>query len=324
MKSLLTLLFFMFISTVATVAQKTVQNDSNTPLHLLQPEYKTPYGIASDEDIGKSIERVFQYIQANTPACMVDSKTNKVITDYKNLPPEAQLERGHFRIASYEWGVTYSALQIAAEATGDNRYSDYVKERFDFLSQIFMPAKQAYYDNGAIDRQMLQFTEPKALDDAGAMCAAMIKVQMKERNLKYKPLIDNYFNYIMYREYRLSDGTLARNRPHQNTVWTDDMYMGIPAIAQMGRYASDNNNKFFSEAVKQVKLFSEKMFVPEKRLFRHGWVESSGEHPSFFWGRANGWAMLAMCDVLDALPANYQGREDILNILRSHIQGVVS
>jgi rhamnogalacturonyl hydrolase YesR/lysophospholipase L1-like esterase len=157
------------------------------------------------------------------------------------------------------------------------------------------------------------------------MCAAMIKAQMKDGRLKCKPLIDNYFNYIMYGEYRLSDGTLARNRPHQNTVWTDDMYMGIPAIAQMGRYASDNNNKFFSEAVKQVRLFSEKMFVPEKQLFRHGWVESSGdEHPSFFWGRANGWAMLAICDVLDVLPANYQGREDIMDILRSHVRGVVS
>jgi hypothetical protein len=165
MKNLLTL-SFMLISTVAIVAQKNLQNDSNTPLHLLQPEYKTPYGIASGEDVRKCIERVFQYIHANTPARIVDSKTNKTITDYRNLPPEAQLARGDFRIASYEWGVTYSALQIAAEATGDSRYSDYVKERFDFLSQIFIPARQAYYDNGTIDGQMLQFIKPKALDDA--------------------------------------------------------------------------------------------------------------------------------------------------------------
>jgi rhamnogalacturonyl hydrolase YesR/lysophospholipase L1-like esterase len=315
---------FLFPLCMGIFAQNKVQNDSNSPLHLLQPEYKTPYGVVTEMDIKAVIDKVFTYINANTPARVVDSKSNKIISDYNNLPPEAQIERGVFRIASYEWGVTYSALQTAAEATGDSRYFDYVKERFDFLSQIFTPAQKAYYNNGAIDAQMLQFIKPKALDDGGAVCAAMIKAQMTDRRLRYKPLIDNYFNYIMYNEYRLSDGTLARNRPQRNTVWTDDMYMGIPAIAQMGRYASDNNNKFFSEAVKQIQLFADKMFVPEKQLFRHGWIESSAEHPAFFWGRANGWAMLAMCDVLDALPLNYQGRENILNVLRSHIKGVAA
>ena len=40
---------------------------------------------------------------------MVDKNTGKVITDYATMGEEAQLERGAFRLASYEWGVTYSA-----------------------------------------------------------------------------------------------------------------------------------------------------------------------------------------------------------------------
>ena len=39
----------------------------------------------------------------------------KVITDYANMTADAQLERGAFRLASYEWGVTYSAMLAAAE-----------------------------------------------------------------------------------------------------------------------------------------------------------------------------------------------------------------
>lgn len=34
------------------------------------------------------------------------------------MTADAQLERGAFRLASYEWGVTYSAMLAAAEATG--------------------------------------------------------------------------------------------------------------------------------------------------------------------------------------------------------------
>ena len=299
-------------------------NDSNTPLHALQPDYTGPYGILSEDKIKAAIDRVCAYLEQCTPARVVNKNTNAVITDYENLPAEAQLERGIFRLASYEWGVTYSAMQIVAEATGDKRYLDYVHERFRFLSTVFPHFKKAYYEHGTTDPQMARIIYPKALDDAGAVCASMIKAQLKDKDPDMKNMIDNYFNFIMYKEHRLSDGTLARNRPYKNTLWLDDMYMGIPAIAWMGRYASDNNNKFYSEAVKQIKQFAGRMFVPEKGLFRHGWVESSTEHPSFFWARANGWAMLTLCDVLDALPENYPERNDILRLLRSHIEGIAS
>lgn len=319
-------LFFFVAIGLTSFAQnkKTEINDSNTPLHLLKPEHKIPYGTLSEEQIKADIDRVCGYLEQCTPTRVVNKNTNAVISTYENLPAEAQLERGTFRLASYEWGVTYSAMLIAAEATGDKRYLDYAHERFNFLSAVFPHFKEAYYKYGTVDGQMRQIIKPQALDDAGAVCAAMMKAQLKDKSLNYKDMIDNYFNFIMYKEHRLSDGTLARNRPHKNTLWLDDMYMGIPAIAWMGRYASDNQNNYYAEAVKQIKQFSERMFVPEKGLFRHGWVESSTEHPSFFWARANGWAMLTLCDVLDALPENFNGREDVLKLLQTHIKHVSS
>ena len=162
---------------------------------------------------------------------------------------------------------------------------------------------------------MLQILTPHALDDAGAVCAAMMKAQMKDKSLKLQDMIDNYFHFIMYKEHRLADGTFARNRPYHNTLWLDDMFMGIPSVALMGRYASDHNDKYYQEAVRQILQFAERMFVPEKGLFRHGWVEGMKDHPAFHWGRANGWAILTMCEVLDVLPANYPGRDQIINLL---------
>ncbi|MBQ5879901.1 MAG: glycoside hydrolase family 88 protein, partial [Alistipes sp.] len=35
-----------------------VQNDSNTPLHLLQPAYNTPYGPLTVEEIKADLDRV--------------------------------------------------------------------------------------------------------------------------------------------------------------------------------------------------------------------------------------------------------------------------
>ena len=299
-------------------------NDSNTPLHLMKPAYKVTYGELTPEQIKTDIDRIFTYIDSETPARVVDKNTGKVITDYTTLDVNSQLERGAFRLASYEWGVTYSAMLAAAEATGDPRYMDYVTGRFRFLSEVAPHFKRVYKEQGDTDPQMKQILTPGALDDAGAVCAAMIKASAKNPSLPVKDLIANYFDFIMNKEYRLADGTFARIRPQHNTLWLDDMFMGIPAVAQMSLYAPQDRQKYLSEAVKQFLQFSERMFIPEKGLYRHGWVESSTDHPAFCWARANGWAMLTACELLDVLPDNYPQREKVMNYFRSHVRGVTA
>ncbi len=319
--SLFSLLFF---SSSYTQKQKKKEliNDVNTPLHLLQPDYKVPYGMLSVEQIKKDMDRILYFLDEATPARVVNKETGNVITDYDKMDANAVLDRGLFRLASYEWGVTYAAMLAAAEATGDESYKEYVSKRFNLLAEIAPHFKRLMNDYGVIDPQMKQLLTPHALDDAGAMCAAMIKAQLIDSKNELRSIIDNYVNYIMYREYRLGDGTFARNRPQQNTLWLDDMFMSIPAIVQMGKLTGEN--KYYNEAVRQVIQFSNRMFVPEKGLYRHGWVESMQDHPSFHWGRANGWAILTLTEVLDALPEKHPSYQNIMDQYRAHIQGIVS
>lgn len=304
--------------------KKTVVNDSNTPLHLLQPAYQGTYGDLTPGQVKKDIDRVFAYIDKETPARVVDKNTGKLITDYTTMGEEAQLERGAFRLASYEWGVTYSALIAAAEATGDQRYMDYVQNRFRFLAEVAPHFKRVYEEKGTTDPQLLQILTPHALDDAGAVCAAMVKVRVKDRSLPVDGLIENYFDFIQNKEYRLADGTFARNRPQHNTLWLDDMFMGIPAVAQMSRYDKAQKEIYLAEAVRQFLQFADRMFIPEKDLYRHGWVESSTDHPAFCWARANGWAMLTACELLDVLPEDYPQRAKVMDYFRAHVRGVTA
>lgn len=297
-------------------------NDANTPLHLLQPAYKVPYGMLTGDAIKKELDRILHFLDEATPARVVDRSTSKAITDYAAMDANAALERGLFRLASYEWGVTYAAMLAVAQATGDEAYRKYVTDRFNLLNETAPHFKRLMNDLGVIDSQMKQILTPHALDDAGAMCAALIKAQLSNNEMDFRSLIDNYINYIMYHEYRLSDGTFARNRPQQNTLWLDDMFMSIPAIVQMGKLTGEA--KYYNEAVRQVRQFSQRMFVPEKGLYRHGWVEGMSEHPSFHWGRANGWAILTLTEVLDVLPQSHPGYEEVLAQYRAHIRGITA
>lgn len=303
------------------VAQAQVVNDMTTPLHLLKPDYRIPYGELTAERVKADIDRVFAYIDAHTPVRVVSG--GKEVTTYKKLPADAELDRGAFRIGSYEWGITYQALLDAARITGDTRYRDYVLRRFRFLSEV-APAFLKRDGDEIKDAQLEQILHPRALDDAGTMCTAMMKARKGDGSLKLESLIDNYFKFVEEGQYRLPDGTFARHRPQRNTLWLDDMYMGIPTVAYRGVYDSASGNRYFDEAARIYRQFVERMFLPEKGIYRHGYVEGLQQQPTYHWARANGWALLTTCELLDMLPAEHPQRPFVLNQLRLHVKGLAA
>jgi unsaturated rhamnogalacturonyl hydrolase len=319
----LALSLLLFVYNTITAQPGAPKNDVTVPLHALQPDYPVPYNAMSKEEIRKTIDKVFDYLNSTTPAELINKTTGSQIGYASQVDTNTIIKPGDFRLFSYEWGVTYSALLLAAETTGDEKYSAYVKQRFDFLAK-WLPIVKEKVPATNIRRNNLfsQPIQPRALDDAGAVCAAMIKATNSGLSTGLRPQIDNYIDFIANKEYRLADGTLARNRPQKNTIWLDDLYMGVPALAQMGKLTGDN--KYFDDAVKQVRQFSQRMFNKEKGLFMHGWVESMADHPAFYWARANGWALMAMAELLDVLPENHSGRQLVLQQFRDHVKGLTS
>lgn len=337
------ILYQLFLCFSLLFAQSAV-NDNNTPLHLMKPAYRVGYGIPTVDEVKQVMDRVLNYIDQETPAMLVDKRSGQEVTKLNNINEHSQLRQGGFRLTSYEWGVTYSGVLAAYEATGDASYIEYVQKRHRLLADIFPSFQQLHRQGRQFDVNIRRVVDPHALDDAGAVCCSMIKTLVREKlktacqsTTSLRPLIDNYADYIINKEYRLADGTFARLRPQKNTVWLDDMFMGIPAVAYMGLLTGEQ--RYYDEAARQVLLFAQRMWMPEKKLFRHGWVEDSHHsapegaaplgqrdsfHPAFHWGRANGWAMLTLCEVLDVLPADHPKRAAILQLLREHAEGLAA
>lgn len=305
----------------ATDTKEAGKGGNDAVLHLLAPEYPVTYAVPTAEGVKAKMDTVLEYLVEATPMKIKDTKTGEELTDLSELTPNHTFD-GKYRLSCYEWGVTYSAMLAAAKATGDPRYEQYVKDRLKYMCEINPALKEAYAKHGKLHPTMLKMVDPRALDDGGAIAAAMMKASVEDSTLHLEPMIDNYMDYVLHKEHRLSDGTFARNRPQHNTMWLDDMFMGVPSLAVMGTYKNDP--KYYDEATAQIKGFAKRMFVPEKKLFRHGWVESMKDHPAFFWGRANGWAILTMCEVLDQLPENHPDRPYVLDLLNQHVQGLAA
>lgn len=296
--------------------------DTTVPLHAIWPDYPVQYKPATEEQIIETVDRIYSYLNTSTPMVLLSSETKEQVTDFGSYTGNTEFEAGDFRLVSYEWGVTYAALQLLGEVTGDPKYIDYSTDRINFIADIVASHREQLAANSDLKTPVESLIHPGALDDAGAMSAAMIKLSEAgyTENDHLNWLVENLVGYIHNDQFRLSDGTLARNRPQDNTLWLDDMFMSIPALAQMGVRTGDS--KYFDDAVKQVVQFSKRMFDEEKGIYIHGWVQGMEDKPRFHWGRANGWAIMAKVELLSVLPESHPGYNVVLEQLRKHIRGL--
>jgi rhamnogalacturonyl hydrolase YesR len=307
-------------STALPQAAPSRGNDVNTPLHNLAPGYPVPYGVPTADAIKGILDKVLTYLDATTPAQFANRVSGAEVNVRDKADTSIGFKQGDFRLTSYEWGVTYSGMLLAGEVTGDQRYTQYTRQRMEWMAAAVPAFRDLYQRTPSGSNPLRQMIDPHALDDAGAMCAAMIKTLRTGGATVLRPVIDHYIDYISNKEYRLADGTLARNRPQKNTLWLDDLYMSVPALAQMGKLTGDR--KYYDDAVRQVLQFSQRMYNKELHLYMHGWVEGMTVHPEFHWARANGWALMAMTELLDVLPENHPGREPVLQQFRDHVAGL--
>lgn len=288
-----------------------------------KPIYPVPYLTPTSASIEDALHRILGFAQTAMPARAIDPKTNATIIDFSKAPPGATLDRGEgngFQPLDYTMGVTHSGMLLCAEVTGDRHFSDFVEKHMQFLhdAQPYFKAAAAAAPGGR--NPFGGMLNPDSLDASGSMCAALIKARQANVGPDQIDIINRWIDYIHTKQFRLADGTLARHRPQDQSIWADDLYMSVPALAGMGKLSGDK--QYFDDAIKQVRQFAHYLFVPAKGIYMHGVNLDQPDNPEFYWGRANGWAMMADCELLDALPQDYPGRDDVLNILRAHIKGI--
>ena len=85
------LVLTLYCGSINAQDQNEPANDVTTPLHLLQPDYPTPYGEPSIESIKIVLDKVYNYLDQVTPAKVVD-KNGEEITDFSKLNEETALQ----------------------------------------------------------------------------------------------------------------------------------------------------------------------------------------------------------------------------------------
>lgn len=126
---------------------------------------------------------------------------------------------------------------------------------------------------------------------------------------------------------RTSEGAFWHKLRYPHQVWLDGVYMACPFYVEYALkfMEGDAQKAAFDEIVNEFAVAAARTYDPATKLYRHAWDES---HSMFWcdpatgqsqhcWGRALGWYTMAIVDVLDTLPADYAGRQTLIDILRT-------
>jgi len=132
---------------------------------------------------------------------------------------------------------------------------------------------------------------------------------------------------------RTKEGVYWHKAIYAYQVWLDGIFMGLPYRCLTARdlLSAKKAKKIYDDAVDQISKTYERTLDPKTGLNRHAWDETRemfwadkqtglSQH---CWGRAQGWFTMALIELLDAMPENYERRNEVIELLRKDLDAVM-
>jgi unsaturated rhamnogalacturonyl hydrolase len=215
---------------------------------------------------------------------------------------------------NYEQGLILESFYRVYKTSGEKKYFDYIKKNIDYYVE----------DDGTIKTyKMSDFN----IDNV-APGRVLLHLYKETKNEKYKKAADS-LKYQMSIHPRTKEGGYWHKKVYPYQMWLDGLYMAEPFLALYGN--KFNESEIFDDVAKQFSLIHKYLKDDSTGLYYHAYDESkkmpwadktTGKSPNF-WGRAMGWFMMALVDVLDYLPEDHKGRNEIIDILKNLSESLI-
>ena len=132
---------------------------------------------------------------------------------------------------------------------------------------------------------------------------------------------------------RTKEGVYWHKAIYAYQVWLDGIFMGLPYRCLTARMLlkPKKAQRIYDDAVNQISKTYERTLDPKTGLNRHAWDETRemfwadketglSQH---CWGRAQGWYTMALIELLDAMPEDYERRGEVIELLRKDLDAVI-
>jgi len=207
---------------------------------------------------------------------------------------------------NYDHGLQVLAIQKAGEATGEERYLKFVA---DWIDHFIQP-------DGTIRTYRLEEYNVDLVNSGKLLFGAYERTGDE----RYRKAIETLREQMRTHPRNNAKGFWHKQiYPHQ--MWLDGIYMAGPFLSEYAlRF---NEPETFDDVIHQITLIEKHTRDVKTDLLYHAWDESKQQRwcdpetglSKYFWGRAVGWYVMALVDVLDHLPQDHTQRSGLIAIL---------
>jgi rhamnogalacturonyl hydrolase YesR len=122
---------------------------------------------------------------------------------------------------------------------------------------------------------------------------------------------------------RFDDGVLVRNKSKKRGLGLqiDDLYMIAPYWCRKAELLEDP--KWLDRAIEESLHYFDYLWDKEDKLMNPLWLQKRKGPFGLYWGRGNGWYIMAITDLLTFIPQDHPKRAELLTDYRSFIEGIV-
>ena len=218
---------------------------------------------------------------------------------------------------SYDYSVVHRGMEMLYELTGEKKYFEYIQRSLDaFLSPDGSEIRDYDLASQNLDylclgKQLLYLyrqTGEKRYFTAASLLRSQIRSQP-----------------------RTPEGGFWHKACYPEQMWLDGLHMCAPFYL---RYALETGEgeESVRDVTWQLRLAYERTLNPETGLNCHAWDAARRQkwadpvtgRSAHSWGRAVGWYMVALVDVLEMLPEDAADRGALLDILGAMSQKLLS
>lgn len=206
----------------------------------------------------------------------------------------------------YEWGLVLKAILALWDVTREPAYLDYVRASVDRLVgpdgsiRTYRPDEYNldHINPGKVLLPLYAITG----DTRYAAAAGRLRAQLRSHP-------------------RTASGGFWHKQIYPHQMWLDGIYMAAPFLAAYA--AAFDEPALFDDIAHQIMLIEGATRDPATGLLYHAWDESRQQawaHPEsgcspHFWGRAMGWFVMALPDVLEFFPVDHPARAALVAVL---------
>jgi len=212
----------------------------------------------------------------------------------------------------YNNGIILHGISKVYEKNRDPRYLAYIKRFVDaYVKEDFT------IDLGADHN--IDTLQP------GILVLFLYEQTGEEKYRKTAAYVRQAFDLIP----KNAEGGFWHKKRYPDEMWVDGIYMGEPFLVKYG-HLFGNDPACFETAVFQTTLCARHTQDPQTGLLRHAWDcdrnaawadPQTGLSPEV-WSRGMGWFAMALVDILEYLPVDHQGRQELLAMLQKVAAGL--